>query len=83
MSTWALLENWKTAEYESDVYTNYEWYSWYSHQMIIKGTGGLGNNSIAISIIVGVLGTVSKSSKRKLVELEIKDKIKTIQITEL
>ena len=33
----------KTAEHESNVYTNYNWCSWYSHQMIIKATGGLGN----------------------------------------
>ena len=30
-------------EHENDVYTNYNWCSWYSYQMIIKGTGGLGN----------------------------------------
>ena len=30
-------------EHESDVYTNYNWCSWYSHQRINKGTGGLGN----------------------------------------
>ena len=33
----------KTVEHESDVYTNYNWCSWYSHQRIIKGIGGLGN----------------------------------------
>ena len=27
----------------SDVYTNYNWCSWYSHQRINKGTGGLVN----------------------------------------
>ena len=30
-------------EHKSDNYTNYDWCSWYSHQRIIKGTGGLGN----------------------------------------
>ena len=30
-------------EHESDVYTNCNWCSWYSHQRINKGTGGLGN----------------------------------------
>ena len=30
-------------EYESDVYTNYNWCSWYSHQRIGTGTGRLGN----------------------------------------
>ena len=33
----------KTVQHESDVYTNYNWCSWYSHQRINKGTGGLGN----------------------------------------
>ena len=33
----------KTMEHESDVYSNYNWCSWYSHRRIIKGTGGLGN----------------------------------------
>ena len=30
-------------EHESDVYTSCDWCSWYSHQMIIKGNGGLRN----------------------------------------
>ena len=30
-------------EHKSDNYTNCDWYFWYSHQRIIKGTGGLGN----------------------------------------
>ena len=30
-------------EHESDVYTNCNWCSWYSHRGIIKGTGGLAN----------------------------------------
>ena len=30
-------------EHESDDYTNCNWFSWYSHQRINKGTGGLGN----------------------------------------
>ena len=33
----------KTMEHESDVYTNCNWRSCYSHQRINKGTGGLGN----------------------------------------
>ena len=32
----------KKLEHESDGYTNCNWCSWYSHRMIIKGTGGLG-----------------------------------------
>ena len=28
-------------EHEGDNYTNYDWCFWYSHQRIIKGTGGL------------------------------------------
>ena len=33
----------KTVEHESDVYTNSNWCSWYSHRRIIKRTRGLGN----------------------------------------
>ena len=33
----------KKLEHESDIYTNYNWCSWYSHQRIIKVTGRLGN----------------------------------------
>ena len=33
----------KTVEHESDIYTNYNWCSGYSHWWIIKGTGALGN----------------------------------------
>ena len=29
-------------EHENDVYTNYNWFFWYSHQRINKGTGGYG-----------------------------------------
>ena len=29
-------------EHEGNNYTNRDWCSWYSHQRIIKGTGGLG-----------------------------------------
>ena len=34
----------KTVEYEGDDYTNCNWCSWYNHQRIGKGIGGLGNN---------------------------------------
>ena len=34
----------KTVEHESDDYTNCNWCSWYSPQMIATGTWGLGNN---------------------------------------
>ena len=30
-------------EHTADNYTNCDWCFWYSHQRIIKGTGGLGN----------------------------------------
>ena len=30
-------------EHKSDVYTNCDWCFWYSHQRILKETGGLGN----------------------------------------
>ena len=32
----------KTIEHEGDNYTNCDWYFWYSHQRIIKGSRGLG-----------------------------------------
>ena len=34
----------KTVEHESNIYTNHNWFSWYSHQRIIKETVVLGNN---------------------------------------
>ena len=36
----------KTMEHESDNYTNRGWCFWYSHQRIIKGTGGLTNKRL-------------------------------------
>ena len=33
----------KTMEHESEGDTNFNWYSWYSHERIDKETGGLGN----------------------------------------
>ena len=30
-------------EHESDGDTNFNCYSWYNHQIIVSGTGGLGN----------------------------------------
>ena len=32
----------KTMKHEGDHYTNRDWCIWYSHQRIIKGSGGLG-----------------------------------------
>ena len=43
MCTWTLQGNWKTIEHEGDNYTNRDWYFLYSHQRIIKATGGVGN----------------------------------------
>ena len=37
------LGNRKNVENNSDVYTNYNWCFWYSHQTINRETGGLGN----------------------------------------
>ena len=34
-------------EHAGDNYTNCGWCFWYSHQRIIKGTGGLGNKSVS------------------------------------
>ena len=36
----------KNVEHESDGDANYKWCSWYSHQRIGNGTGGLGNDRI-------------------------------------
>ena len=33
----------KTIEYEGENYTNFGWCFWYSHQRIIRGTGGIEN----------------------------------------
>ena len=33
----------KTVEYESEYDTNFNWCSWYSHQSVGTGTGGIGN----------------------------------------
>ena len=45
----------KTVEHESDGYTNYNWYSWYSHQRIGIGSGGLGNKRMSgdVGLFVG------------------------------
>ena len=34
-------------EHEGDNYTNCDWCSWYNHQRIIKGTGGLGGRGMS------------------------------------
>ena len=34
-------------EHEGDNHTNRDWCSWYSHQRIIKGTGGLRNKGMS------------------------------------
>ena len=44
ISTWTLLRNWKTVEYENDYYTNCFSCSWYCHWKINKEPVGLGNN---------------------------------------
>ena len=37
----------KTVQYESDVYTNSNWYSLYTPRRIIKATEGLGNKRVS------------------------------------
>ena len=39
--------NWKTVEHESDGDTNFNWYSWYSHQRIGTRTEVLGNKGMS------------------------------------
>ena len=49
--TWTLLENWKkTMDHESDGDSNCHWFSWYSHQRICTGTGGLENKRTSETI---------------------------------
>ena len=43
INTSTLPGNWKNCGEESEVYTNYKLCSWYSHQRLNKGSGGLGN----------------------------------------
>ena len=40
-------ESKKTVEHEGDDYTNNNWCSWYSHQKIDRGTGGLRNKRMS------------------------------------
>ena len=47
MSTSTFLGIEKTKKHEGDNYTNHDWCFWYSHQRIIKGTGGLGNKRMS------------------------------------
>ena len=42
-----LLEKWKTVKHESDSSANCNGCFWYSHQMIIKGAGGLENKRMS------------------------------------
>ena len=54
----------KTMEHKSDIYTSYNWCSWYSHIRIIKGTGELGNKSGDYPII-----EIGQNAENTLVDL--------------
>ena len=43
ISTWTLLGNRKTLEHGRDGNTTCNWYAWYSHKTIGKGSGGIEN----------------------------------------
>ena len=50
MSSWTFQGIEKTAELESDDYTNCNWCSCYSHQGIGTRTGGLGKNGLVETV---------------------------------
>ena len=61
-------------KHESDGDTNYNWYAWYIHQRIYKGSGGLGNNRTSgdlpkYSIIK--IGQNTETSPRDLLLLKL------------
>ena len=62
----------KAVVQESDDYTNCNWYTWYNHRRIGKGTGGLGNNRVSgdhpeyCSIEIGQNTEKSPGDLRKL-----------------
>ena len=64
----------QTVEHESDVYTNCNWCSWYSHQRIIKGTGEFGNkrtNEDHPNYYIIEIGQNTEKSPGKLMRLTV------------
>ena len=76
----------KIVEYESDVYTNCYWCSWYSHRKIVKGSGGLGNKRTSghhLNYCVIEIGTNTEKSPGDLrrfavIQTPVKDKQLTL-----
>ena len=58
-------------EDEGNVYTNCDWCSWYSHQRINKGTGGLGNKRRLIIIKIIEIGQNTEKSPGDLRKLAV------------
>ena len=54
----------KTVEHESDGYTNYNWCTWYSHQKINKGTGGLGNKRMSGKIPNYIIVKIGQNTEK-------------------
>ena len=67
----------KIVERESDVYTNYNWCSWYSHQRINKETGGLGNKRMSGDHPNYCITEISQNTEKSPEDLKRLDVIQT------
>ena len=64
----------KNMEHEKDGDTNSNWFSWYSHQRINKGTGGLGNKRTSgdhQDYSIAEIGQITEESPGKLMRLAV------------
>ena len=72
-------------EHESDVYTNYNWSSKYSHQRIIKGTGSYENKRTSgyhPNDCIIEIGLNTEKSPRDLRRLTVaQNPVKDLQLT--
>ena len=76
----------KPVEHESDVSTNYNWSSWYSHQMINKKTGRLGNKRTSRdhpNYCIVEIGQNSKKSPGALRWLVTQTPVRDYQLTQV
>ena len=51
---------------ESDVFTDYNWSSWYSHRSINKGTGGLGNERMSGDHAIYYIIEIDQNTEKSL-----------------
>ena len=58
-------------EHVRDVYTNYNWCSWYSHQRINKGAGGLGNKKTSEDHPNNCIIKISQNTEKSRGDLRI------------